>query len=269
MTSKELARIVREDVVTMAYLSKGSHVGSALSLIDILAVLYTDIINVKPEIVNDINRDRFILSKGHGGSAIYAILARKGFFDPEKLKDHYKDGSDLSGHVSHKNLPGIEISTGSLGHGVSIAAGFALSSKIAKRDNKVFVVVGDGECNEGCFWETLLFAAQYKLDNLTIVIDKNKIQAMGNCSDVMNTESLYKKIENFGFLTLEVDGHSHEDLKSAFSKFEKDKPKCIIADTIKGYGVSFMKNNLLWHYRNPNEEEYKVAIKEIRGENNA
>ena len=266
MKSEELAKIVREDVVEMAYLSKGSHVASALSIVDILAVLYNDILNVNPKNLKDKHRDRLILSKGHAGSALYSTLARKGFFNPAELKNHYQNGSKLSGHISHK-VPGIEFSTGSLGHGLPLATGLALNAKIDKEDYKVYVIIGDGECDEGSNWEAIMFAAHHKLNNLTVIIDKNKLQAMGECSTIINLESYAEKFKVFGYETIEIDGHNHNQLRKALKQETIDKPKCIICNTIKGYGVSFMENNILWHYHNPNEEEYKAAIAEIRGEN--
>lgn len=266
MKSKDLAKTVREDVVRMAFLSKGSHVGSALSIVDILAVLYSDIINVNKNNYEEVNRDRFILSKGHAGSALYATLARLGFFDSSLLDYHYANGSKLSGHVSHKGLPGIEVSTGSLGHGISMATGFALNAKLSCQDYRVYVIIGDGECDEGSVWEACAFAVHHKLDNLTVIVDNNKIQAMGKCDDVLKMSPYEEKFKSFGLDVISVDGHNHEELKAAFLKKTSGAPKCIVANTIKGYGVSFMENNLTWHYRNPSEEDYNNALIEIRGE---
>jgi transketolase len=268
MESKELAKLIRKDCVEMAYLSKGSHVGSALSIVDILAVLYSDIMRYNPKKPKDPKRDVFILSKGHAGSAVYSTLAHVGFFDPEILKTHYANGSILSGHVSHKKVPGIEVSTGSLGHGASIAAGMAYALKQDKKDNRVFVIVGDGECNEGQIWEMALFAAQHNLNNLTVIVDKNKWQALGRCKDVLKNENIKQKFKDFGFDAVEINGHNHKALKKALNK-RSDKPICIVANTIKGKGVSFMEDELIWHYRNPDEEQYKTAIKEIEGEHRA
>ncbi|MEG2831934.1 MAG: transketolase [Bacilli bacterium] len=262
MKSEDLAKQIRKDCLEMAYLSKGSHIGSALSMADILAVLYNDILNIDPKNPKMQDRDIFILSKGHGGSAVYSVLARTGFFDPEILKTHYQDGSILSGHISHKNVKGVEVSTGSLGHGVAIACGFAMAAKIDGKTNKVYTVIGDGELNEGVVWETIMFASQNKLNNFRIIVDKNKIQALGNTKDIINLDPLKTKLENFGFYVMEVDGHNHDQLRKAL-KCESEKPVFIIANTIKGKGVSFMENNLVWHYRNPSFEDYKNALLEI------
>ncbi len=262
MLSNELSKLIREDVVEMAYLSGCSHVASALSIVDILAVLYSNILNTK-------NNDIFILSKGHAGTALYSTLARKGYFDPALLKTHYQNGSKLSGHVSHKGINGVSVSTGSLGHGVCMATGFALNYKMDQVKTKVYTIVGDGECNEGSLWESVLFASQYKLDNLTIIVDRNRLQALGETKNIIDTEPLYEKFNSFGFYTIEIDGHNHKELLHAFKSNSNGKPKCIIANTIKGKGVSFMENKLEWHYKNPSKEEYELAIKEIGGDNNA
>lgn len=265
MDSKKLAKQIRKDALEMAYLSKSSHIASAFSIADIIAVLYADILKYDSKNPTSETRDRFILSKGHACSAVYSALARCGFFKPETLKTHYANGSMLSGHVSNK-VPGVEISTGSLGHGPGIGSGIALALKLNKKTNHVYVLIGDGECDEGSIWEMALFASQNKLNNLTIIIDKNGFQALGKCDEVLKNEHLKEKFNLFGFDTYEIDGHSHEQLKEALSKTSIDKPICIVANTIKGKGVSFMENNLLWHYRNPDEEQYKLALKELEGD---
>ena len=212
----------------------------------------------------DINRDRVILSKGHAGSALYSVLAHCGYFDVNLLDSHYANGSMLSGHVSHKGLPGIEVSTGSLGQGVSMGVGFALSAKIDGRNSKIYVVSGDGECDEGTVWEAALFANQYKLDNFTLIVDRNNMQAMGTVKEVLDTYSLKNKFEDFGFFVIEVDGHNHKELKDAILSDSKGKPKCVIAKTIKGKGVSFMENHVGWHGKAPNDEEYAIAMDDLR-----
>ena len=267
MKSEDLALKLRKDVVTMAHISKGSHVACALSIVDLVSVLYNDILNVFPDNPKNPLRDRFILSKGHAGATVYSALAEKGFFDKEKLKEHYANGSILSGHVSHKGVPGVEFSTGSLGHGVCVACGMALA---AKKDNKAHKIVarsGDRECEEGCIWEMALFASHFKLSNFTIIIDHNKFQAMGKCEDILGLNDLKKKWEAFNFNVIEIDGHNHDEIRKAFKHLSSKKPNCIIANTIKGKGVSFMENNIVWHYKYPEGEYFDKAIKELEAKN--
>lgn len=267
MNSLELAWKIRRHGVEMTHISKGSHIGSILSVADIIAVLYTDILKYDPANPKANNRDRLILSKGHAGAAIYAALAETGFFPVEELKTHYADGSRLSGHVSHKGIPGIEFSTGSLGHGLPVAVGMALAAQKDNKGHHVYVILGDGECDEGSVWEAAMFASHFKLDNLTVVIDHNKMQSLTFCEDTISLEPFSSKWQAFGFNTIEVDGHDHKALKNAFQiSVAVGKPKCIIANTIKGKGVSFMENNILWHYRYPHEGEYEAAIKELNGQ---
>ncbi len=263
MKSSTLANIVRKDIIKMINSSGASHVASCLSVVDILTVLYNDVLDNSLIISKDINRDRVILSKGHAGAAVYASLANIGYFDKKLLDTYYKDGSLLSGHVSHKNVPGVEISTGSLGHGPSLGVGFALSAKLDNRKSKVYVICGDGELNEGSIWEACLFASTNKLDNFTLIIDRNNMQALGKSEDIIKLESIKDKFEAFGFTVFVVDGHNYDKLKSAYLKSSMNKPKCIIANTIKGKGISFMENELIWHYRNLNDEDFLRAMKEL------
>jgi len=264
LNSLKLAWKIRRHGVEMTHISKGSHIGSILSVADIIAVLYSDVLKYDPENPKTDDRDRLILSKGHAGAAIYAALAETGFFPVEELKTHYADGSRLSGHVSHKDIPGVEFSTGSLGHGLPVAVGMALAAKKDNKGHHVYVVLGDGECDEGSIWEAAMFASHFKLDNLTVVIDHNKMQSLTFCEDTISLEPFTSKWQAFGFNTIEVDGHNHDALKSAFhTPIKNRKPKCIIANTTKGKGVSFMENNILWHYRYPHEEEYEAAVKEL------
>ena len=267
MNSKLLAHNVRLDVLDMIHNSHASHIGSAYSVTDILAVLYADILNYDIKNPKWENRDRLVLSKGHAGSALYATLARVGFYAVEELKTYDLDGSKFSGHISHKHVPGVEFSTGSLGHGVCVATGMALAGKLDKKPYHVYAIVGEGECNEGSFWETVMFANQYNLSNFTIIIDRNRMQAMGDIDKVMDTGDIASKIKSFGFNVLSIDGNNHDELKKAFmTKFDNDKPICIVANTIKGKGVSFMENNLLWHYRDPQGEFYLNAKAELEAE---
>lgn len=270
MESKELAYRIRIHAINMVHNAHASHIGGILSCADIVAVLYSDIANFDVNNCKNSLRDRIILSKGHNGIAIYAALAEIGFFPVEDLKSYGMNGSKFSCHVSHKNVPGVEISTGSLGHGIGVACGMALNGKLKKLPYKVYVILGDGECNEGSVWEAAMFAAQYKLNNLTVIIDANGMQAMGKCSDVIDMEPMADKWRTFNWNVIEVkDGHNHNELKQAFMISSKDKPKVIIARTVKGKGVSFMENNILWHYRDPQGELYEQALKEVEEAYNA
>lgn len=266
MNSEELANKVRVHAIKMTHNAQASHIGSILSIVDILAVLYCDIMKINPKQPKDDSRDRFILSKGHAGVALYATLAEVGYFPVDLLNTYYQNGSNLSGHISHKNVAGVEFSTGSLGHGVCVASGIALAGKLDNKKYHVYAIVGDGECEEGSIWEMALFASHNKLDNFTIIVDHNKIQAMGNCNTEIGLRDLEQKWKSFGFRVIECDGHSHIALREALLTKELGKPLCIIAHTIKGKGVSFMENNLIWHYRDPQGEAYEDALKELKGE---
>ncbi|MBE1274797.1 transketolase [Enterovibrio baiacu] len=263
MDSLSLANRVRRHTVDMVHRGKSSHVGSALSMVDILSVLYSGVLNVSPETINSPDRDYFVLSKGHGGASLYATLAECGFFPLEDLKKHYQNGSPFSGHVSHKGILGVEFSTGSLGHGLPVAAGLALASKIDERNNQTVVLVGDGEVMEGANWEALLFAAHHKLDNLTIIVDRNRLQSFKDTEQTVALDPLDKKFEAFGAYCIEVDGHDHSALLSAIDSKLSGKPKVIIANTIKGKGVSYMENEVVWHYKFPDEEQLKIAHDDI------
>lgn len=266
MTSEELARRIRLHAVELTHRAHASHVASVLSVADIIAVLYKDIMRVFPARPDSPERDRLVLSKGHAGLAVYAALAELGFFGLEMLDTYYQDGSSLSGHVSHKNVPGVEFSTGSLGHGAAAAVGMALAGKLDGNGHHVYAVAGDGECEEGSIWESALFAAHHKLDNLTVVVDHNRYQALGTCEAQAGLSGLAEKWRQFGFAVAECDGHSHRELKEALKMAGCGKPACIIAHTVKGKGVSFMENELLWHYRDPQGEYYHAACRELRGE---
>ena len=263
--SQHLANQARLDVLEMIHKSHASHIASAFSVVDILAVLYSCIANINPNNTNDPNRDKIVLSKGHAGSALYAILAELEFFSlDELLSTYYQDGSRFSGHISHKNVPGVEVSTGSLGQGAGIACGLALSDKIHDINAKTYAVVGDGECQEGSIWEMAEFAQQQNLSNLVVIIDCNKMQAMGNCSSIVDMSLFKHKWQAFGWNAIDViDGNSHSQLLDAFQSLDAFHPNAIIANTIKGYGVSFMENELLWHYRDPQGEFYSQAKEEL------
>lgn len=262
---KEVAKEIRKSVIRMHFLSKESHIGSAFSCADILVVLYFSELNINPKKPLNENRDRFILSKGHAVSALYAALAERGFFSKKLLDTFCQDGSMLPGHSTKNTAPGVEVSTGSLGHGLPMGVGMALAAKKDKKKWRVFVLMSDGECDEGTTWESALFAAHHKLDNLTVIIDCNRFQALGKTSEVLNTEPLKDKWLTFGWQFKEINGHNFDEIKKTLDEvpFEKNKPSVIIADTIKGKGVSFMENRLEWHYKSPNEEQYKAALKEL------
>lgn len=265
MNSKELAWKIRRHAVEMTHLSGGSHIGAIFSVADIIAVLYADVLNVDSNNPKWDKRDRVILSKGHAGASIYAALAEKGFFAVEELKTHYADGSRLSGHVSHK-LPGVDFSTGSLGHGLSAGAGMALAAKKNKKEHNVYVVLGDGECDEGSVWEAALFAAHFKLDNLIAVVDHNHMQSLDFCDNTLALTPFADKWTSFGWNVIEIDGNNHDELHKAFEEAKENvhKPTVIIANTIKGKGISFMENDILWHYRFPHEGwEYDMAVTEL------
>lgn len=263
MDTQELARRVRAHSVKMVYSGKSSHIGSALSMVDILAVLYGEVLNVSPTTASDINRDYFILSKGHGGASLYATLAECGFIEVSELAKHYQNGSPYSGHVSHKGIPGVELSTGSLGHGLPVAVGLALSAKLDDRKSKVYVLVGDGEIMEGANWEALMFASHHNLDNLTILIDRNRLQSFKDTELTIALEPLDRKLEAFGACVFDIDGHNHRDLIQVLSEQTTEQPKAIIANTIKGKGISYMENKVLWHYKFPDDAQLKQALMEI------
>ena len=262
--SRELAYKIRCHGLEMTHISHGSHIGAILSVADIMAVLYADLLNVDPSDPQKEDRDRFILSKGHAGAAVYAALAERGFFSTEELKTHYADGSSLSGHVSHKGIPGVEFSTGSLGHGLPVAVGMAYAAKMDGKPYRVVVVMGDGECDEGSVWEASLFAAHHHLDNLTVIVDHNKMQSLDFCENTLSIDPLWRKFQEFGYQVYDIDGHNHEAIREAWCAPFDEKPKMIIANTIKGKGVSFMENDILWHYRWPREDEMNAALAELK-----
>lgn len=262
MNTKELALKIRQHVLEMTHDAKSSHVGSCLSCADILAVLYNGVLNVKPDNPDWDGRDRFILSKGHSCASLYAVLAERGFFPIEQLKTFYQNDG-LSGHVSH-HIKGIEASTGSLGHGLPIACGMALAGKREKKDYRVFVLLSDGDLNEGSTWEAIAFASQHKLDNLVVIVDYNKSQALGNSKDILNMDNLSQKFSAFGWWSIDIDGHDLQSLREMLFTLPSEYPLAIIAHTIKGKGISFMENNLQYHYKFPNDIELKQALEELK-----
>jgi transketolase len=261
----ELARRLRIQIVRMTNRANSSHVGGGLSMAEILAVLYGDVLRIDPVHPTAPDRDRLILSKGHACAGLYAVLAERGFFPLDDLETFYQDGSRLSGHATHKGVPGVECSTGSLGHGLSIGCGMALAGKRGNDSYRVFTVLSDGECDEGSIWEAALFAGHHGLDNLFAVIDYNRVQSLGSTDNVLRLDPLAGKWESFGWSAVEVDGHDVEALRKAISgePASSGKPTCIVAHTVKGKGVSFMEHQLLWHYRSPQGDEYQRALAEL------
>ena len=268
--ARVLAWLIRRNGLEMARISRGSHIGSVFSVAEIIAVLYTGILHVDPKDPKMQDRDRLILSKGHAGSAVYAALAETGFFPVEQLKNHYGNGSILSGHVSHKGVPGVEVSTGSLGHGLAIGAGMALGAKMDGKEWRTWVVLGDGECDEGSVWEAALQAAQFRLDRLCAVVDYNHMQSLFSVEKTLPLEPFEAKWRDFGWNAESVDGHDVRALRAAFGRAKDNagsgRPSVILAHTVKGKGVSFMENNILWHYRTPQGEEYEAALKELEAQ---
>jgi transketolase len=263
--SKSLAKRIRVQAARMIHRAKSSHLGSAYSMADLLAVLYGKILRIDPAKPEAAERDRFVLSKGHACAALYAVLAERGFFPKEWLEDFYQDGARLAGHATHVGVPGVEVSTGSLGHGLPMACGMALGAKRDAGKYRVFAMLSDGECNEGSTWEAALFAGHHRLDNLIVIVDYNKIQSLGTVKDVLDLEPFSEKWQAFGWGVREIDGHNTPQIEETLANVpvEANKPTCVVAHTVKGKGVSFMENKLLWHYRAPDKEELSKALVEL------
>lgn len=263
---RDLSKEIRRDTFQMAHHAKSGHLGPAFSIVDLLTVLYFRFLRIDPENPKQPDRDRFILSKGHGCSSLYVTLAKRGFFPEEELKTFTLDSSRLPGHPSSKLLPGIEASTGSLGHGLNLGAGIALAGKRGKCDYRTVVIVSDGECDEGSTWEAVLAAGNWKLGNLICIVDYNKIQSFGRTKDVMDLEPFADKWRAFKWHVQEVNGHNHDEILKALevTKKEPDRPSVIIAHTIKGKGVSFMEDTVDWHYWTPTDEHLKQALSELK-----
>lgn len=258
-----LAKKIRIDALKMIHDAGSSHIGSNFSMADVLSVLYTRFLKIDPSNPHWDLRDRFFLSKGHAAAVLYSLLAHVGFFDEKLLKNFYQKGSLLLGHA-HCKVPGIELSTGSLGHALSVANGVALAGKKRSKTYKSVVLVSDGELDEGSNWEAILFAAHQQLGNLYIIVDYNKIQSLDTVKNTINMEPLKAKFEAFNCEVLECNGHDFNDIESKLKAFcSETLPHVLIAHTIKGCGVSFMENTILWHYRCPQLEEYDLAIKEL------
>ena len=254
MTIKSIAKQVRIKILKLSNSAKSSHIGSCLSIVEILVILYKFFIKKK---------NIFILSKGHACLAYYCVLQKFGYFSNKILNSYGKNNTILLSHVSHK-VPGVCFSTGSLGHGLPYATGRALAEKINKTGNNIFVLISDGELNEGTTWESLLFAAYHKLENLIIIVDYNKIQSLDFTKNVLKLEPLYKKFKSFGCNVCNIDGHNFNQIYKAFLIKKNKKPNVIIANTIKGKGVSYMENLVLWHYKFPNEKELNYALNELK-----
>lgn len=260
-----IANKVRKNALTAVFSASSGHPGGSLSIAEVLTLLYFDVMNIDPKNPKDPDRDRFVLSKGHTAPALYSVLAERGFFPVEDIKTFRKSDSYLQGHPDMNKVPGIDMSTGSLGQGVSAAGGMALAAKLDNKSYRVYTVLGDGELEEGQVWEQAMFAAHYKLDNLTAFIDFNGLQIDGDITKVMNPTPIDKKFEAFGWHTIVTDAHDFNALEAAIAeaKATKGKPTAIIMKSVKGKNVSFMENNAAWHGSAPNEEQYNQAISEL------
>jgi len=254
--------------VEMVYTAQSGHPGGSMSAMDVLTALYFNVMNVNPADPKNPDRDRFVMSKGHCSPAVYPVLALRGFFPVEDLKMFRSIDGHMSGHVEMKHNPGVDMSTGSLGQGISTAVGMALAGKVAKKDYRVYSILGDGEVAEGQVWEAMMAAAKYKLDNLCAVVDVNGLQIDGKTCDVMPTEPLDKKFESFGWHVIKIDGHNFDEILAAFeeAKTVKGQPTMILAKTVKGKGISFMENNAGWHGKAPNAEQFEIAKAELEAQ---
>ena len=266
-SSRAFGQAIRVRALEMVHRGRSAHIGSSLSMADLVAVLYAGALRVDPERPDWEERDRFIVSKGHAAAIVYAALAQAGFFPADWLESYSGDGSRLGGHVTHRGVPGVEASTGSLGHGLPIGAGLALAAKRDGNPSRTFVMLSDGELDEGSNWEAILFAPHHRLDNLVAIVDYNKIQSFGSVAEVLELDPLADKWRAFNWAVREVDGHDHDELQRTFAElpFEEGRPSVVIAHTVKGSGVSFMEDQLLWHYRPPSDEQLDEALREVRG----
>ena len=260
------AKNIRKNIVNMVYSAQSGHPGGSLSITDILTVLYFKELNIDIKNPKNENRDRLVLSKGHCSPALYSALAEKGFIPKEDLNGFRKIDSYLQGHPDMNKVPGVDMTSGSLGQGLSVSNGMAIAGKMDHKDYRVYCILGDGEIEEGQIWEAAMTSSHYKLDNLCVIIDKNNLQIDGPTEDVMNSNPLDKKFESFGFNVIVIDGHNYDEIVEAFekAKSQKGKPTAIIANTIKGKGVTLMENQVGWHGKAPNDEEYKKIIEDLK-----
>ena len=267
----KIANEVRKDIVTAVHSAKAGHPGGSLSAADIFTYLYFEEMNIDPKDPRKPDRDRFVLSKGHTAPGLYAVLAEKGFFPKEDLKTLRHTGSYLQGHPDMKSIPGVDMSSGSLGQGISTAVGMAIAAKISNDDYRVYTLLGDGEIQEGQVWEASMLAAHHKLDNLVVIVDNNNLQIDGDISEVNSPYPIDKKFEAFNFHVINIDGNDFDQIDAAFKEARtvKGKPTAIIAKTLKGKGVSFMENQAGWHGKAPNDEEYKIAMEDLEKEGEA
>ena len=264
MNFSDFATRIRIEAIRMVARANASHIGGALSMADLTAVLYCGVLRIRPEDPQWPERDRLLLSKGHACSALYAALALRGFFDLDELQTYGRDDSRLMGHISH-NVPGVEFSTGSLGHGLPFACGKALAAKRTAASWRTFVLLSDGELDEGSNWEAILFAPQHKLDNLVAIVDYNKIQSLGHVSEILPLDPLSDKFRSFGWAVREVDGHDHEAIYDALRSipWQPGRPSVLVGHTVKGKGVDFMEGELLWHYSSPKGVQLESALRQL------
>ena len=263
---KKISKQIRENIVEMVYSAQSGHIGGSLSIADIFAVLYFNEMNIDIKNSKWENRDRLVLSKGHCSPALYSSLAIKGFFDIEELKSFRKLGSNLQGHPDMNKVPGVDMTSGSLGQGLSVANGMAIVGKLDNKDYRVYCILGDGEIEEGQIWEAAMTSNKYKLDNLCVIVDNNNLQIDGTIEEVKDIYPIDKKFESFGFNVINIDGNDINQILGAFKKAKeiKGKPTCVIAKTVKGKGVSFMEGIADWHGKAPSEEQYKIAMEDLK-----
>ncbi|MGA1870325.1 MAG: transketolase [bacterium] len=260
---EKIAHKIRKHILEIIYKTRSPHIGPCFSIVEILVALYFKFLKISSEKPFDVERDRFILSKGHGCPALYAVLFEKGYISKEDIEGFAVNNGVLEQHPSIDLSRGIEVSTGSLGHGLSIGIGMALAGKTDRKNYRIYVLLSDGELNEGSVWEAIMFAGHHKFSNLVACIDYNKIQALGYTKDIIDLEPFSEKWKSFGWTVQEVNGHSFEQIFKALNSLSSKNPNVIILHTVKGKGVSFMENQLLWHYRAPNEKEYDLALREL------
>ena len=266
VSSNQIATLARISTLKMVYSSKAAHLGSSFSVIDILSVLFGDAAKVSKSEPDSLSSDQVIVSKGHAAAGTYAVLSHSGFFSNDLLDEYCKDGALLGGHVTFGKVPGIPFSTGSLGHGLPLGIGLAMARKRSANDAFVYVVISDGECDEGTTWESALIANHFNLKNLVVLIDRNRMQSFGDTEKTISLEPFSDKWKSFGWNVYDVDGHDHTKLSNTLltiKSADTNKPSVIICNTIKGKGVSFMENEVVWHYRPPNEEQFNLALAEL------